>query len=87
MAYKLALPSDCLLHPVFHVSSLKKHLGAQVIPIPTLPPMDSGGFVHPEPVVVLQTKAKQLRSRSITEVLVQWQGQDPIHATWECLYA
>lgn len=53
MAYKLALPSDCLLHPVFHVSYLKKHLGAQVIPIPTLPPMDSSGFVHPEPVVVL----------------------------------
>ena len=72
VAYKLALPLDCLLHPVFHVSCLKKHLGAQVIPIPTLPPVDYDGFMHPEPVAILQTRTKQLRTRLITKVLVQW---------------
>lgn len=87
VAYKLALPSDCLLYPVFHVSCLKKHLGAQNIPIPTLPPIDSNGSLHPEPIAILQTKTKQLLTRLIIKVLVQWQGQDQEHATWESLYA
>ena len=37
MAYKLDLPSDCQLHPVFHISSLRQKLGKNVVPLPTLP--------------------------------------------------
>lgn len=37
MAYKLDLPSDCQLHPVFHISSLRQKLGENVVPLPTLP--------------------------------------------------
>ncbi|XP_042942778.1 uncharacterized protein LOC122276959 [Carya illinoinensis] len=40
VAYRLCLPSDSLLHPVYHVSSLKKKLGEHVTPIATLPPVD-----------------------------------------------
>ena len=72
-AYKLALPSNCLIHPVFHVSCLKKKLGAQITPIPTLLLVDSDGSLHPEPITI--------------EVLVQWQGQAQKHATWESFYA
>ena len=81
VAYKLALPLNCLIHPVFHVSCLKKTLGAQITPIPTLPPIDSDGSLHPEPIAILQHKPKQLKTRLITEVLVQWQGQAQEHAT------
>ena len=48
--------------------------------------MDSTGLLQPEPVAILQYRSKQLRSWTITEVLVQWQGQSAKDATWESLY-
>ncbi|XP_050264076.1 uncharacterized protein LOC126708322 [Quercus robur] len=86
VAYKLALPASCLLHPVFHVSCLKPKLGAHITPFPTIPPVDLDGFLNPEPTAILQQRFKKLRSRTITEVLVQWQGQSLENATWESLY-
>ena len=70
MSYKLDLPCEAKLHPVFHVSGLKLKLGQQVHPIPTLPPVDGEGQVFAKPIKVLQTKSRILRSREITEVLV-----------------
>ena len=49
--------------------------------------MDSEGTLLPEHIVILQQRSKQLRSCTITEVLVQWQGQSEKDATWESLYA
>ena len=86
VAYKLDLPSDSKIHPVFHGSCLKLKLGQQISPLPTLPPLDETGQIIPEPVAVLQTRTKSLRSRSITEVLVQWLGTTPEDATWESLH-
>ena len=53
MAYKLDLLVDCQLHLVFHISSLRKKLGENVVPLPTLPPIDFAGLLHPEPVAIL----------------------------------
>ncbi|XP_023904375.1 uncharacterized protein LOC112016101 [Quercus suber] len=86
VAYKVALPKDCPIQLVFHISCLRQKLGAQVIPLPSLPSMDSAGILQLEPVAILQQRSKQLRSRTITEVLVQWQGQSTKDATWESLY-
>ena len=74
VSYKLDLPSKSRIHPVFHVSCLKLKLGQHVTPLPTLPPVDEFGQVLTKPMVVLQKRTKSLRSRVITEVLVQWSG-------------
>lgn len=81
VAYKLDLPSDSKIHPFFHVSFLKLKLGQQISPLPTLPPLDETGQIILEPVAVLQTQTKSLRSRSINEVLVQWLGNAPEDTT------
>ena len=70
MSYKLDLPLESKVHPVFHVSYLKMKLGQHVTPIPTLPPVDESGQVLSELIAVLKTRTKSLRSRVITEVLV-----------------
>ena len=86
VSYKLDLPPESKLHSNFHVSCLKQRLGQHVVPLPSLPPMDSEGILRPEPVVVLQERTHQLRNRFITQVLVQWQGERVEDATCESLY-
>ncbi|XP_075659161.1 uncharacterized protein LOC142629051 [Castanea sativa] len=61
-------------------------LGQHVTPIPTLPPVDESGQVLSEPIFVLKTRKKSLRSQVITEVLVQWLGSSLADATWETLH-
>ena len=86
VSYKLDLPAGSQIHPVFHVSNLKAKLGAQVVPRPALPAMTVDQIPNLEPVAILATRSHQLRSRLITQVLVQWQDESKDDATWESLF-
>jgi hypothetical protein len=44
------------MHPVFHVSQLKKHLGPKVIPQQNLPLVDKEGNVVMEPEALLDRR-------------------------------
>ncbi|XP_026439744.1 uncharacterized protein LOC113338566 [Papaver somniferum] len=56
VAYKLDLPSHSRIHPVFHVSQLKQHIGMKHNPSPTLPVVDLNSEVIMLPEKVLQTR-------------------------------
>ena len=86
MSYRMDLPPNSKIHPTFHVFCLKARLGQHVVSIPTLPPIDLERAIISELALVLKERTHQLRCRTITQFLVQWQGEDLIDATWESLY-
>ena len=56
MAYKLELPASSRMHPVFHVSCLKKVIGEN-IPVQTIfPELDEEGKIILEPEVVTEIR-------------------------------
>lgn len=85
VAYKLDLPSDSKVHPVFHVSNLKKKLEVVSGVSPSLPVMTGGGQLHVEPVAALDRKLVKKHNRPQTFVLVQWTNSVPEDATREPL--
>ncbi|GJV02453.1 retrotransposable element Tf2 [Tanacetum coccineum] len=82
VAYKLQLPATSLIHPVFHVSQLKKCHG-QVILEGVLPSCVDDGRLLVEPVAILERRLGKVQDKPVMFVLVQWANQGPEDATWE----
>ncbi|XP_077228652.1 uncharacterized protein LOC143861650 [Tasmannia lanceolata] len=86
VAYKLDLPSESRIHPVFHVSCLKKKIGDVVQVQTNLPELGEDGGIKFEPVAVLDRRMSKKNNRAVIEVLVQWSNLGPGEATWEPLH-
>ena len=83
MAYKLELPVSSQVHPVFHVSCLKKVIGEN-IPVQTiLPELDEEGKIILKPEAITETRTRQLRNRSISEYLIKWKNLPTEDSTWD----
>ena len=85
VAYKLEFPPSSHIHPVFHVSCLKKVIGTNIRAQTILPEMDMEGSIILEPEAILNKCTYQLLSQSIIEVLIQWHDMQPKDTTWEPL--
>jgi hypothetical protein len=83
VAYRLALPPHSKLHPVFHVSLLKKRIGTDAPLSPTLPQFDTQGEIIWSPARVLDMAVIKKKHRSVTQWLIQWTGLPKEDATWE----
>ena len=83
VAYKLNLPATTKIHPVFHVSCLKKHIGPQVIPVSVLPVIGYDGVRMGNPAAVLSRRVYKKGNATGVQVLVHWEGGTPDEATWE----
>lgn len=56
VAYKLRLPAGTMIHPVFHVSLLKKKVGSNIAVTTELPKVGQEGQLLAYPVKVLDRK-------------------------------
>lgn len=83
VAYRLKLPPTSKIHPVFHVSLLKKRVGAANHISPTLPQFDSQGEIIWVPAQVLDVASVREKKHLITKWLIQWTGLPVEDATWE----
>ena len=84
MAYRLARPKGSLIHNVFHVSKLRKHIGPVQSVSSQLPPVSEEATVLPQPEAVLaHRKVQKGKYRPKREVLIKWKGAPVEDATWE----
>lgn len=85
VAYELSLPSTARIHPVFHVSQLKRAIG-NVNPVPNLPPhLTEDMELHWEPEELLEIRTRKDTTVPRVEVLVKWKGTHASDSTWEDL--
>jgi hypothetical protein len=85
-AYKLDLPEDALIHPVFHVSQLKPFLPDYTPVFATLPkvaPLHTKDIV---PETVLQRRLVKKGGKAVPQALIKWTHLPAEAATWEDWY-
>ena len=85
VAYKLLLLSGSKIHPTFHVSQLKKHVG-NISVSSQLPMVGEDGTLAKEPVRIIERRMVNRGNKDVTEVLVQLTNSFPEDATWEVLF-
>ena len=72
------------MHPVFHVSMLKRYHGDgnYIIRWDSVL-LDGNLSFEEEPVAILDREVRKLRSREIASIKVQWKNRPVEEATWE----
>lgn len=82
VAYRLELPEGALVHPVFHVSCLKKHVGPTETMTATLSLIDTQGAILVEPKRILDRRMRKVKNWALVELLITWKGEAEENSTW-----
>ena len=85
VAYELELPVElAAVHPVFHISLLKKCVGnpASIEPLESVAVKDSLSY-EDVPVEIIDHPVRRLRNKEVSLVKVLWRTQYVVGATWE----
>ncbi|XP_039045952.1 uncharacterized protein LOC120185946 [Hibiscus syriacus] len=83
VAYQLELPAYSKIHPVFHVSLLKKKVGEGTITSKNPPELSEDGQMKVYPTIVLNKRIVKRQNKVITQLLIQWSNLGEENATWE----
>ena len=86
VAYKLKLPPYATIHPIFHVSQLKKAVGATQPPQPLPPQLAADMELQVEPSDVLSVRPTHLRGSVEEEVLIKLKILPDLESTWELYF-
>ncbi|KAL2245963.1 UNVERIFIED_CONTAM: Retrovirus-related Pol polyprotein from transposon [Sesamum indicum] len=82
VAYKLALPPESRIHPIFHVSLLKKKIGSKYIPSVNLPELEDEVY-RVYPLAILARRLIPRNNVGIPHVLIDWSHSTLEQATLE----
>jgi len=83
VSYKVQLPESTIVHPIFHISQLKKAIGNHVVEY-VLPPelgIEEEGMEEPE--AVLAVREISMEGTIINQWLMKWKGRTEEETTWE----
>ncbi|KAK4734358.1 hypothetical protein R3W88_008619 [Solanum pinnatisectum] len=85
VAYELELQQElAAVHPVFHISMLKKCMGDPSLIIPTENIEIKNSLSYEEiSVQILDRQVRKLRTKEVASVKVLWRNQFLEEATWE----
>lgn len=82
VAFRLQLPDNARIHPVFHASQLKKAAGDHHVEA-ELPTDLQGEAASYQPKEILANRVITKDGTQVQQVLVQWKSKQPEEATWE----
>ncbi|WMV26499.1 hypothetical protein MTR67_019884 [Solanum verrucosum] len=85
VVYELELPQELVaVHPVFHISMLKKCMGdpSLIIPTENIGIKDSLSYEEIS-VQILDRQVRKLRTKEVASVKVLWRNQFVEEATWK----
>ena len=85
VAYRLELPPSSKLHPVFHVTVLKKRIGDPSLIVDELPRFDDEGrmLLQPREALNYRVVSRGTMRKSVWQVLIRWGKAPKEEATWE----
>lgn len=85
VAYKLELPSSSQVHPVVHVSQLKKHVPANTPVSTSLGSLAAITDISLQPLQIVERAFVAHGSATATRIRVRWAGLPPDLTSWEML--
>ena len=83
VAYKLQLPPGARVHPVFHVSLLKRKIGDAQSAVPVLPELDATDQCLLQPEKVMKRRVTMSDSQPVIQYLIKWNHLPNSEASWE----
>lgn len=83
MAYKLKLPAHSQVHPVLHISLLKKKSGQEKVVCQDLPILGADGQPKIEPIIIMYRRLIKRKHKGVVQWLIRWVSLSDEEATWE----
>ena len=84
VAYRLEIPLDIPMHPVFHESMLRKHIHDPNMVETQQPENLQPNLSYPEGHLRIEERQiKKLKNREISQVQVFWEKRQRVAITWE----